>query len=92
MKLANVSEGKRIRLSRSTNTKSVNKNVTNTKQGSSKRKKTKQETSGNNKKRKCLFPEVPDPKDIPSTSTGITRNEDFDISIGNISSDSSEFE
>lgn len=78
-------------MSRSTNTKSVNKNVTNTKQ-SSKRKKTKQETSGTTKKRKCLFPEVPDPRDIPSTSTGITRNEDYDISIGNISSDSSEFE
>lgn len=89
MKIANVSEGKRIRLSRSTNTKSVNQNVT---KQSSKRKKTKQETSGTNKKRKCLFPEVLDPRDIPSTSTGITRNEDCDISIGNISSDSSEFE
>jgi len=68
LSMSNVSEGKRLRLSRSTSTKCKT-----TKNESSKRKKTKQdgpETS--RKKRKCLFPEVPDPRNIPSTSTGIT--------------------
>lgn len=43
-----------------------------------------------NKKRICLFPTEPDPRDIPSTSTGITRN-DFDVAVLLNSSDS-EFE
>jgi len=84
-----ISEGKRLRLSRSTNTKSVNNNVTKTK-GSSKRKKSKQDEE-TNKKRICLFPEEPDPRDIPSTSTGITRSENYDIDI-QIGSSESDFE
>ncbi|CAH1721580.1 unnamed protein product [Aphis gossypii] len=69
LSLSNVSEGKRLRLSRSTSTKSKT-----TVNESSKRKKTKQDApeTTNRKKRKCLFPEVPDPRNIPSTSTGIT--------------------
>lgn len=54
---------------------------------SSKRKKTDQEKSEPIKKRKCLFPQEPDPRDIPSTSTGITE-ENFDMSFQFISSDS----
>lgn len=86
--LANVSEGKRIRSSRSTTTKSLKNNTTNTKNESSKRKKTAQ-GSGNNKKRKCLFPVEPDIRNIPSTSTGIT-GDDFDMCIQ--PSSDSEFE
>lgn len=80
--IANVSEGKRLRLSRSTSTKC--KTIKNE---SSKRKKTKQDVPASNKKRKCLFPEAPDPRCIPSTSTGITRD-DYDISYQASSSDS----
>lgn len=77
--LANVSEGKRIRSSRQTTTKCIKKNTANTKNESSKRKKTAQ-GSGNSKKRKCLFPVEPDPRYIPSTSTGIT-GDDYDLCI-----------
>lgn len=77
--LANVSEGKRIRSSRSTTTKSLKNNTANTKNESSKRKKTNQGT-GNSKKRKCLFPVESDFRNIPSTSTGITGN-DGDLCI-----------
>jgi len=77
--LANVSEGKRIRSSRSTTTKCIKSNKKNTNNESSKRKKTAQGSS-NNKKRKCLFPVEPDFRNIPSTSTGITEN-DYDICI-----------
>lgn len=86
---ANVSEGKRIRWSRSTS-HNVN-NKTNTKNESSKRKKTRQEVPENVKKRKCLFPEEPDFKNIPSTSTGITR-ETHDVSLPSTSISDSEFE
>jgi len=81
---ANVSEGKRIRLSRSTNMKTINNNVTKT---SNKRKRSRQ-AEETNKKRKCLFPEELDPRDIPSTSTGITRSDYYDISVKLGSSDS----
>lgn len=83
-----MSEGKRIRLSRSTTIKCINSSTTNAKNESSKRKRTKQNSSSEtNKKRKCLFPESPDPKLIPSTSTGITE-EDFEAALQNVSSDS----
>lgn len=85
--LANVSDGRRVRSSRSTNTKFGNNATTNKKNASSKRKKTNQEISQTIKKRKCLFPQEPDPRDIPSTSTGITE-ENFDNLFHFISSDS----
>jgi len=88
MILANVSEGKRLRLSRSTSTKCKP-----TKNESSKRKKTKQNApETNKKKRKCLFPEVPDPRYIPSTSTGITAGDDYDEGIFQAASSDSDFE
>jgi len=85
---ANVSEGKRLRLSRSTSTKSKT-----TINESSKRKKTKQDVpeTTNRKKRKCLFPEVPDPRSIPSTSTGIT-GDDYDEGNFQAASSDSDFE
>lgn len=70
---ANISEGKRIRLSRSTSVKCTQNNTTK----SSKRKIPKQESPQSVKKRKCLFPEESDPRNVPSTSTGVTRENFF---------------
>ncbi|XP_050428098.1 TP53-binding protein 1-like [Adelges cooleyi] len=68
-----ASTGKRIRLSRSTN---IKKNLLNkTANESTKRKKCKQ--TDVEKKRKCLFPKHVEPKDVPSTSTGITVEAGF---------------
>ncbi|XP_027841862.1 uncharacterized protein LOC114123171 [Aphis gossypii] len=88
LSLSNVSEGKRLRLSRSTSTKSKT-----TVNESSKRKKTKQDApeTTNRKKRKCLFPEVPDPRNIPSTSTGIT-GDDYDEGNFQAASSDSDFD
>ncbi|KAE9535668.1 hypothetical protein AGLY_007569 [Aphis glycines] len=88
LSLSNVSEGKRLRLSRSTSTKSKT-----TVNESSKRKKTKQDVpeTTNRKKRKCLFPEVPDPRNIPSTSTGIT-GDDYDEENFQAASSDSDFD
>lgn len=88
LSLSNVSEGKRLRLSRSTSTKSKT-----TVNESSKRKKTKQDVpeTTNRKKRKCLFPEVPDPRNIPSTSTGIT-GDDYDEGNFQAASSDSDFD
>ncbi|XP_060877211.1 uncharacterized protein LOC132950036 isoform X2 [Metopolophium dirhodum] len=88
LSMSNVSEGKRLRLSRSTSTKCKT-----TKNESSKRKKTKQNApETNKKKRKCLFPEVPDPRYIPSTSTGITAGDDYDEGIFQAASSDSDFD
>ncbi|XP_003246625.1 uncharacterized protein LOC100168759 isoform X2 [Acyrthosiphon pisum] len=88
LSMSNVSEGKRLRLSRSTSTKCKT-----TKNESSKRKKTKQDApETNKKKRKCLFPEVPDPRYIPSTSTGITAGDDYDEGIFQATSSDSDFD
>ncbi|XP_060836093.1 uncharacterized protein LOC132918692 [Rhopalosiphum padi] len=87
LSMSNVSEGKRLRLSRSTSTKCKT-----TKNESSKRKKTKQDgPETNRKKRKCLFPEVPDPRNIPSTSTGIT-GDDYDEGNFQAASSDSDFD
>lgn len=56
-------------MSRSTSIKCTNSNLA-TK--SSKRKIVKEDAPQIKKKQKCLFPEERDPRDIPSTSTGIT--------------------
>ncbi|XP_050547040.1 TP53-binding protein 1-like isoform X2 [Daktulosphaira vitifoliae] len=65
-------DGKRIRLSRSTNTKKQRQQIeSKTGEETNKRKKNKLQTD---KKRKCLFPLEKDPRDIPSTSTGITES------------------
>lgn len=57
---------------------------------SSKRKIVKEDASQLKKKQKCLFPEERDPRDIPSTSTGITGgNYDF---LPLPSSDDSDYE
>jgi len=82
MVLANISEGKRLRLSRSTKSNCVN---TTTK--STKRKKTKEETPKAIKKRKCLFPDEVDLRNIPSTSTGLTGG-NYEISPTPASEDS----
>lgn len=79
MILANISEGKRIRSSRSTSVKCITK--------SSKRKIPKHESTQSVKKRICLFPEDTDPKNVPSTSTGVTR-ENFFPSFSPTSEDS----
>lgn len=81
---ANVSEGKRLCRTRSTNAKIVNK--TNLKNESNKRKNTAQEIPENAKKKRCLFPDKNDPRNIPSTSSGITRE------ITSLSSSESDFE
>ncbi|XP_022165129.1 uncharacterized protein LOC111030092 isoform X2 [Myzus persicae] len=86
LSMSNVSEGKRIRLSRSTSTKCKA-----TKNESSKRKKTNAPET-NKKKRKCLFPEVPDPRSIPSTSTGITGGDDYDEGNFQAASSDSDFD
>lgn len=83
--LANISEGKRLRLSRSATTKG--KSTAKKIDESNKRKKTKQNSSEAKRKRKCLFPEEPDPRYIPSTSTGITE-EDYAAALCPVSSDS----
>lgn len=87
MILANISEGKRFRLTRSTNAKSGNGNVTK----SSKRKKTKDESPQVHKKRKCLFPDESDPRCQPSTSTGIT-GENYELPPLPLVSEDSDFE
>lgn len=74
-------------MSRSTTVKCKKINTSNTKNESSKRKRTKQNSSDSNRKRKCLFPEEPDPRCIPSTSTGITE-EDYEAALNPVSSDS----
>lgn len=83
--LANVSEGKRLRSSRSTNAIEITKNT------STKRKSTQQGASEPKKKRKCLFPDKIDPRDIPSTSTGITE-ENYEMASQIVVSSDSEFE
>lgn len=83
--LANVSEGKRLRSSRSNNAIEI------TQKTSTKRKSAQQGASELKKKRKCLFPEKPDPRDIPSTSTGITE-ENYEMASQIVVSSDSEFE
>ncbi|VVC36757.1 Tudor domain,BRCT domain [Cinara cedri] len=86
LSLSNVSEGKRLRSSRSTNTTEKTKDISN------KRKSTSQVgPSEPKKKRKCLFPEAPDPRDIPSTSTGITE-ENYEMANHIVFSSDSEFD
>lgn len=74
-------------MSRSTTVVRKKSSTAKTKNESSKRKRTKQSSSDTNRKRKCLFPEEPDPRCIPSTSTGITE-EDYEAALNPVSSDS----